>query len=804
MYKISKQGKADSIGSKLSVLTKQGQYKVISSGGGGGAVWGAITGTVTAQTDLVTYVTGLPVSTFTNDAGYITSTGITPSALTRTNDINITLTLTGTPSTALLQSVGLTLGWTGTLADIRIASASTWNAKQDPITLTTIGTSGVATFSSGTLNIPNYAVTGGTVTNVSGTTNRITVATGTTTPVIDISASYVGQSSITTLGTIATGTWQGTAIADTYISSAATWNAKQNSISLTTTGSGAATFVSNILNIPTPSIPTVTPSALTKTDDTNVTLTLGGSPSTALLAASSLALGWTGTLADGRIASASTWNAKQSALVSGTNIKTVNSSSLLGSGNLAVGDALVANPLSQFAATTSLQLAGVISDETGSGLLVFNNSPTLITASIGSSTASTQTPGDNSTKVATTAYVDNAVLGQNFKEAVKYASIAALPSIVYTNGSSGVGATLTGVALAAISLDSSSPAVNDRVLIKNQSSSFQNGIYTVTATGSGIAVFVLTRAGDSDQSAEWKTGDSVFVTAGNTLSTTTWAYTGVDNPTIGTDTVTFAQTAGQGSFTAGNGITITGTSIAVDTSIVVDKTTVQTLTNKTLTSPTLVTPILGTPTSGNLANCTFPTLNQSTTGSAATLTTPRNIQGISFNGSANIDVINGTGFVKATGTTLSYDNSTYHKGGVLALTSDFNTSSTTAVSTNLTFAIGANETWTVTFTGLCSKATSSTGLKFAIGAPTGCVVSGFVDSRSNVITTNQTYVVNAINTLGTALGTAIALVIPFTIEISLVNSTTAGNITLQLATVTSNIATVYAGSKMTYFKSTLV
>ena len=39
----------------------------------------------------------------------------------------------------------------------------------------------------------------------------------------------------------------------------------------------------------------------------------------------------------------------------------------------------------------------------------------------------------------------------------------------------------------------------------------------------------------------------------------------------------------------------------------------------TLTSPTLVTPILGTPTSGNLANCTFPTLNQNTSGSAASL-----------------------------------------------------------------------------------------------------------------------------------------------------------------------------------------
>lgn len=47
------------------------------------------------------------------------------------------------------------------------------------------------------------------------------------------------------------------------------------------------------------------------------------------------------------------------------------------------GDALVANPLSQFAATTSAQLAGVISNESGSGLLVFNNSPVFITPALG-------------------------------------------------------------------------------------------------------------------------------------------------------------------------------------------------------------------------------------------------------------------------------------------------------------------------------------------------------------------------------------------------------------------------------------
>ena len=59
------------------------------------------------------------------------------------------------------------------------------------------------------------------------------------------------------------------------------------------------------------------------------------------------------------------------------------------------------------------------------------------------------------------------------------------------------------------------------------------------------------------------------------------------------------------------------------------------------TSPTFTTPLLGTPTSGILTNCTFPTLNQSTTGTAAKATileTARTIGGVSFNGSANIGI----------------------------------------------------------------------------------------------------------------------------------------------------------------------
>lgn len=271
--------------------------------------------------------------------------------------------------------------------------------------------------------------------------------------------------------------------------------------------------------------------------------------------------------------------------------------------------------IATFLATpTSVNLATAVTDETGSGPLVFATSPTLTTAVLGSSTATTQTPGDNSTKVATTAYVQAAIFANTTLAACKYATAAALPTATYSNGSSGVGATLTGVGLGALTIDGSTPSVSDRVLVKNQALTFQNGIYTVTVVGSVGAAYVLTRATDYNVAADINLGDTTFITAGSTLANTSWAQNGTENPVVGTDPITFAQTAGQGSYTAGNGISITGTSIAIDTSVTVDKTTAQTLTNKTLTSPVMTAPVLGTPASGTLTNATGLPLTTGVTG----------------------------------------------------------------------------------------------------------------------------------------------------------------------------------------------
>lgn len=105
----------------------------------GAAIWGAITGTLSNQSDLQSVLnskfntpSGTTLQYVRGDgslATFPTIPSITPSALTKVDDTNVTLTLGGSPSNALLQAVSLTLGWTGTLADSRIASASTWNAK---------------------------------------------------------------------------------------------------------------------------------------------------------------------------------------------------------------------------------------------------------------------------------------------------------------------------------------------------------------------------------------------------------------------------------------------------------------------------------------------------------------------------------------------------------------------------------------------------------------------------------------------------------------------------------------------------
>jgi len=132
------------------------------------------------------------------------------------------------------------------------------------------------------------------------------------------------------------------------------------------------------------------------------------------------------------------------------------------------------------------------------------------------------------------------------------------------------------------------------------------------------------------------------------------------------------------------------------------------------------------------------------------------------------------------------------------LISNATTSSTSAVGTGLRFQIAANQTYFVMIDGTASKATSSTGMQLAIGAPTGCTISnGYAQlGQAALSTAMQNSLITAINTLGNTFATGIGVQVPFRMVFTIINGANAGVIELQFATVTSNTATIFAGTNM--------
>lgn len=160
-------------------------------------------------------------------------------------------------------------------------------------------------------------------------------------------------------------------------------------------------------------------------------------------------------------------------------------------------------------------------------------------------------------------YVDAAVNGQEWKAASNECSAAALSAVIYNNGASGVGATLTGAGVGALTVDGVAVALNDRVLVKNQVSGFQNGIYSVTTLGTGLVAFVLTRTSDFNQTSNIDAGDTTFCISGTVNASTSWTLTTAGSITVGTTALSFSQTAGPGTIVSGTGITVTGNSVAI-------------------------------------------------------------------------------------------------------------------------------------------------------------------------------------------------------------------------------------------------
>jgi len=168
--------------------------------------------------------------------------------------------------------------------------------------------------------------------------------------------------------------------------------------------------------------------------------------------------------------------------------------------------------------------------------------------------------GFQNQSLANKAYVDQVAQGLDTKPSCRVGTTADL-SATYNNGTAGVGATLTATSNGALSLDGISPVVNDRVLVKNQTTASENGIYTVTTVGDGSTAFVLTRATPEDQPAELSGGAFVFVEEGTLNANNGYTFTHTGAPTFGTTDLDVAQFSGAGQITAGAGLVKDGNTI---------------------------------------------------------------------------------------------------------------------------------------------------------------------------------------------------------------------------------------------------
>jgi hypothetical protein len=157
---------------------------------------------------------------------------------------------------------------------------------------------------------------------------------------------------------------------------------------------------------------------------------------------------------------------------------------------------------------------------------------------------------------ATKNYVDLAIQGLDPKASTVVATTANLTVTATTQ-------TLTNSgAQAALAIDGITLTVNDRVLVKDQTTAAQNGIFVVTNIGSASTNWVLTRADDASLWAELPAA-FVFVERGTTNAENGFLFTVDQGGTLGTTPITITQFSGAGQITAGNGLTKTGNTIDV-------------------------------------------------------------------------------------------------------------------------------------------------------------------------------------------------------------------------------------------------
>jgi hypothetical protein len=142
---------------------------------------------------------------------------------------------------------------------------------------------------------------------------------------------------------------------------------------------------------------------------------------------------------------------------------------------------------------------------------------------------------------ATKNYVDTVASGLQPIQGVQAATAGSNISGTYSNGAAGIGATFTTTSTATFVVDGFTfTTLGQRILLKDQSSGFQNGVYSVTQLATGILPTILTRTLDYDTASDMDAGTLIPVINGTVNAQTSWLQTATIT-TVGTDSLVFVQ-----------------------------------------------------------------------------------------------------------------------------------------------------------------------------------------------------------------------------------------------------------------------